>query len=171
MRIFRLQLILLSILLSGCSLFGTSSSDRDQKGFLLNNPQSSKYTRNFKVDFETMWSVVIVSLDGLPLKEIDKENGIVKTGWVEGFSQKKARGIITDRFKGDYEKERRFITVNIQSNGLVSTVTVKCRVQEKARGGSAAYRWERVASTGEREEEILAKIEKMLNERVRGYRE
>ena len=32
-----------------------------------------------------------------PLDKINKEKGIIKTGWVEGFSQRKARSIMTDR--------------------------------------------------------------------------
>jgi hypothetical protein len=46
----------------------------------------------------------------------------------------------------------------------MSSVKVSCQVQEKARGGSAAYRWERKKSTGEREEEALMRIEEILSE-------
>ena len=122
----------------------------------------SKYTKTFDVDFETVWSAVLVSLDGMPLDKIDKEKGIIKTGWVEGWSQKKARSIVTDRLLDDYWKERYRLIVKISGNILNSSITVRAQVQEKARGGSAAYRWERKKSSGEREEGILTRIEEIL---------
>ncbi len=126
--------------------------------------QSSKYTKTFNEDFEDMWSAVLMSLGDLPLDKINKEKGIIKTGWVEGFSQRKARSIVTDQFLDDYWKERYRITFRISGNNLMSSVKVSCQVQEKARGGSAAYRWERKKSTGEREEEALLRIEEILTE-------
>ncbi len=124
--------------------------------------QSSKYTKTFGVDFETMWSAVLVSLDGMPLDKIDKEKGLIKTGWVEGLSQRKARSILTDRFLEDYRKERFRLIVKISGNILNSSITVRAQVQEKARGGSTAYRWERKKSSGEKEADILTRIEEIL---------
>jgi hypothetical protein len=70
---------------------------------------------------------------------------------------------MTDRFLDDYWKERYRIAFRISGNNLISSVKVSCQVQEKARGGSAAYRWQRKKSTGEREEEALMRIEEILN--------
>jgi hypothetical protein len=47
---------------------------------------------------------------------------------------------------------------------MASSVKVKCQLQQKPRGGSAAYRWQRVKSTGEIEEEVLRRIEELLEE-------
>jgi len=105
-----------------------------------------------------------MSLGDLPLDKINKEKGTIRTGWVEGFSQRKARSIVTDQFLDDYRKERYRITIKISGNNLISSVKASCQVQEKARGGSAAYRWERKKSTGEREEEALMRIEEILSE-------
>ena len=101
-------------------------------------------------------------LGDLPLDKINKEKGTIRTGWVEGFSERKARSIVTDRLLDDYWKERYRITIKISGNNLISSVKVSCQVQEKARGGSAAYRWERKKSTGEREKETLMRIEEIL---------
>ena len=111
-----------------------------------------------------MWSAVLMSLGDLPLDKINEEKGTIRTGWVEGFSQRKARSIVTDQFLDDYWKERYRITIKISGNNLISSVKASCQVQEKARGGSAAYRWERKKSTGEREEEALMRIEEILSE-------
>ncbi len=163
MPTLKILLIILLFFLTGCTLPGTSSRHQayDDRSTGL---QSSTYIRTFNDDFEHVWATVIMSLGDLPLDKINKEKGIIKTGWVEGFSQRKARSIVTDRFLDDYWKERYRITFRISGNNLISSVKVSCQVQEKARGGSAAYRWERKKSTGEREEEALMRIEEILSE-------
>ncbi len=161
MTALKILLIVPLFFLTGCTLLGTSSSHQayDDRS---TGSQSSTYTKTFNDDFEHVWATVIMSLGDLPLDKINKEKGIIKTGWVEGFSQRKARSIMTDRFLDDYWKERYRITFRISGNNLISSVKVSCQVQEKARGGSAAYRWERKKSTGEREEEALMRIEEIL---------
>ena len=80
-----------------------------------------------------MWSAVLMSLGGLPLDKINKEKGIIKTGWVEGFSERKARSVVTNRLLDDYWKERYRITFRISGNNLISSVNVSCQVQEKSK--------------------------------------
>ena len=147
--------------LTGCTLLGTSSRHQAYDDRSADS-QSSKYIKTFNEDFEGVWSAVLMSLGDLPLDKINKEKGTIRTGWVEGFSERKARSIVTDRLLDDYWKERYRITIKISGNNLISSVKVSCQVQEKARGGSAAYRWERKKSTGEREEEALMRIEEIL---------
>ncbi|ODS34742.1 MAG: hypothetical protein SCARUB_00002 [Candidatus Scalindua rubra] len=161
MSTLKILLIIPLFFLIGCSLFGSSSRYQAQDDRSAGS-QSSRYTRTFNDGFEDVWSAVIMSLGDMPLDKIDKEKGIIRTDWVEGFSQRKARSIMTDRFLDDYWKERHRITINISGSNLISSVKVRCQIQEKARGGSAAYRWERKKSTGEREEEALMRIEEIL---------
>lgn len=163
MSTLRILLIISLFFLTGCTVPGISSRSQVQDG-LSTGSQSSKYMKTFNEGFEDVWSAVLMSLGDLPLDKINKEKGIIKTGWVEGFSQRKARSIITDRLLDDYWKERYRITLRISGNNLISSVKVSCQVQEKARGGSAAYRWERKKSTGEREEDALMRIEEILSE-------
>jgi hypothetical protein len=150
-------------LITGCSVFGRSSNYQTDYG--VTRTQPSKDTRTFNDDFEHVWATVIMALGDLPLAKIDKEKGLIKTGWAQGFSQtRKARSALTDRFLEDYWKERYRLTVTISGNIIASSVKVRCQLQQKARGGSAAYRWERVKSTGEIEEEVLRRIEELLEE-------
>ena len=93
------------VIFSGCSLLDTSSRYQAQDERSIGS-HPSKYTKAFNVDYETVWSAVLDSLDGMPLDKIDKDKGLIKTGWVEGLSQRKARSILTDRFLEDYRKER-----------------------------------------------------------------
>jgi len=164
MSTIKALLIISLFFLTGCSIFNPSSSHQayDERSI---NSHSSQYTRTFNDDFEHVWATVIMSLGELPLDKIDKEKGIIKTGWVEGFSQtRKARSMVTDRFLDDYWKERYRITVTISGNIMSSSVKASCQLQQKPRGGSAAYRWERMKSTGEIEEEVLRRIEELLGE-------
>ncbi len=156
-------LIILLFFLIGCSLFDRSSSQQTYDG-RSGSTQPSNYTRTFNSDFEHVWASVIMSLGEMPLGKIDKDKGIVRTDWIEGFSEKSSRSVLTDRFLNDYRKERYRLTFTISGNLLRSSVKVRCQVQEKARGGSAAYRWERVKSTGEREEDALIRLEEILTE-------
>ncbi|KHE90231.1 MAG: DUF3576 domain-containing protein [Candidatus Scalindua rubra] len=159
----KIFLIISLSFLTGCSLFGCSSSYRSDYG--VTHAQLPKDTRTFNDDFEHVWATVIMALGNMPLDKIDKEKGIIKTGWVQGYSQtRKARSAITDRFLEDYWKERYKLTITISGNIMASSVTVRCQLQQKPRGGSAAYRWERVKSTGEIEEEVLRRTEELLEE-------
>lgn len=144
-------------------MFGHSSNYQTDYGATRTQPP--KNTRTFNDDFEHVWATVIMALGDLPLAKIDKEKGIIKTGWAQGFSQtRKARGIVRDRFLEDYWKERYRLTITISGNIMASSVKVRSQLQQKPRGGSAAYRWERVKSTGEIEEEVLRRIEELLEE-------
>jgi len=161
MPTLKILLIIPLFFLTGCTLLGTSSRHQAYDDRSADS-QSSKYIKTFNEDFEGVWSAVLMSRGDLPLDKINKEKGTIRTGWVEGFSERKARSIVTDRLLDDYWKERYRITIKISGNNLISSVKVSCQVQEKARGGSAAYRWERKKSTGEREEEALMRIEEIL---------
>jgi len=156
-------LIISLFFLTGCSLFGRSSSYQSDYG--ATHAQLPKDTKTFNDDFEHVWATVIMSLGDLPLDKINKEKGVIKTGWAEGYSQtRKARSVVTDRFLEDYWKERYRLTITISGNIIATTVKVRSQLQQKPRGGSAAYRWERVKSTGEIEEEVLRRIEELLEE-------
>ncbi|MBC8551389.1 MAG: hypothetical protein H8D23_17230 [Candidatus Brocadiales bacterium] len=163
MPTFKTFFIISLLFLTGCSLFGHSSSYQSDYGATLT--QSPKDTKTFNDDFEHVWATVIMALGNMPLDKIDKEKGIIKTGWAQGYSQtRKARSVVTDRFMEDYWKERYRLTITISGNIIATTVKVRSQLQQKPRGGSAAYRWQRMKSTGEIEEEVLRRIEELLEE-------
>jgi hypothetical protein len=89
------------VFLTGCTLLGTSSRHQAYDDRSADS-QSSKYIKTFNEDFEGVWSAVLMSLGDLPLDKINKEKGTIRTGWVEGFSERKARSIVTDRLLDDY---------------------------------------------------------------------
>ena len=159
----KLFLIISLCFLTGCSLFGGPSGYQTNYG--ATRAQSPKGTKSFDDDFEHVWATVIMALGNIPLDKIDKEKGIIKTGWAQGYSQtRKARSVVTDRFMEDYWKERYRLTITISGNIIASTVKVRSQLQQKPRGGSAAYRWQSMKSTGEIEEEVLRRVEELLEE-------
>jgi len=159
----KLFLIISLFFVTGCSLFDRPSGYQSDYGATRTQPP--KDTKSFNDDFEHVWATVIMALGNMPLDKIDKEKGYIKTGWAEGFSQtRKARSVVTDRFMEDYWKERYRLTITISGNIIASTVKVRSQLQQKPRGGSAAYRWQRMKSTGEIEEEVLRRVEELLEE-------
>ena len=159
----KLFLIISLFLVTGCPQLGRPSGYQSDYGATRTQPP--KDTKSFNDDFEHVWATVIMALGNMPLDKIDKEKGYIKTGWAEGFSQtRKARSVVTDRFMEDYWKERYRLTITISGNIIASTVKVRSQLQQKPRGGSAAYRWQRMKSTGEIEEEVLRRVEELLEE-------
>ncbi|MCP5003109.1 MAG: hypothetical protein GY941_04030, partial [Planctomycetes bacterium] len=104
----------------------------------------------------------VIALDRMPLEKIDKEDGRIKTGWLEGWSQRNARSVLSKKLLDENWKERHSLSIRVSRDNEYCTVSVRCRAQERPRGGSAAYRWQRVHSTGEREEEFLTHVEEIL---------
>jgi hypothetical protein len=163
MSTIKILLIISLFLLAGCSLFGRPSGYQTDYG--ATHAQPPKDTKSFDDDFEHVWATVIMALGNMPLDKVDKEKGFIKTGWAEGYSQtRKARSVVTDRFMEDYWKERYRLTITISGNIIATTVKVRSQLQQKPRGGSAAYRWQRMKSTGEIEEEVLRRVEELLEE-------
>ena len=101
MPTLKILLIIPLFFLTGCTLLGTSSRHQAYDDRSADS-QSSKYIKTFNEDFEGVWSAVLMSLGDLPLDKINKEKGTIRTGWVEGFSERKARSIVTDRLLDDY---------------------------------------------------------------------
>lgn len=150
--------VALSLVLAGCFF---TSGDHVRKD-ISQSSSPSNYLKTFQVDYETLWSAALIALDGMPLDKIDKEKGLIKTGWLEGWSQRSARSALTRRFLDENWKERHCLIVKISRDNAFCTIAVSCRVQERPRGGSAAYRWQRVHSTGEKEEEFFVHVEDIL---------
>jgi len=153
--LFAVSLIIVS---SGCSFTSHDRAGRDLSG----NSRSSQNLKSFQTDFETVWSAAIIALDGMPLEKIDKEKGVIKTGWIEGWSPREARSVLTRSFLEDSWKARYCLIVTISPHDTFCSVKVISREEERPRGGSAAYRWERVQSSGEKEEEFLTHVEEIL---------
>jgi len=113
----------------------------------------------FDLDTATVWGAVIESFAGVPLDSKDKERGFVRTQWIMGWTDDKSMGLLLE---GRWQKRYRlFVRVTGEHNKTY--VSVNAQIEEKAPGGSQAYRWSRVPSDGIREREFMAKLENILN--------
>ncbi len=116
-------------------------------------------SRYFDRDKNIIWDAVIQSIEGIPIEINDKENGFLKTQWVKGWSTKRSSGLLLEgRWQ---ERYRLFVTMSDKQNKTY--VSIKTQFEEKAPGGSQAYRWNRIASDGTVEQEFLKKLENILS--------
>jgi hypothetical protein len=116
-------------------------------------------SRYFQRDADTVWNAVIHAVEGIPVETADKEKGVLRTRWVQGWSSRKTTGLLLEgRWQ---ERYRLFIEVNDKQDKTY--VSIGTLMEEKAPGGSQAYRWSRVASDGTIEQNFLRKLESIIN--------
>ncbi|MFN3532872.1 MAG: hypothetical protein ACK41Q_10235 [Candidatus Brocadia sp.] len=116
-------------------------------------------SRYFDRDKDTVWNAVIQSVEGIPIEIQDKEKGFLKTRWVKGWSTKRTSGLLLE---GRWQERYRLL-VKVAEEQNKTYVSINTQIEEKAPGGSRAYRWNRVASDGLIEQEFLEKLENILN--------
>ncbi|MCF6155760.1 MAG: outer membrane protein assembly factor BamC [Candidatus Brocadia sp.] len=116
-------------------------------------------SRYFDRDKSTVWDAVLLSSEGIPIEIKDKENGFLKTQWVKGWSTKRTSGLLLE---GRWQERYRLL-VKVTEERDKTYVSIDTQIEEKAPGGSQAYRWKRIVSDGTIEQEFLKKLENILN--------
>lgn len=134
-------------LLSGCATSGFTQ--RNMAGV----------SRYFQRDADTVWNAVIQAVEGIPVETADKEKGILRTRWIQGWSTRKTTGLLLE---GRWQ-ERYRLCIEVLDKQDKTYVSVRTLMEEKAPGGSQAYRWRRVASDGTVEQNFLGKLEGIIN--------
>lgn len=115
-------------------------------------------SRYFDKDVDTVWNAVTQSVEGISIEIKDKEQGFLKTHWVKDWSAKKTTGLfLEENWQGRY---RLLIKVTGEQNK--SYVSINTQIEEKAPGGSRAFRWNRITSDGTLEQDFLKKLENIL---------
>ena len=141
--------LLILFMLQGCAAMSAIST-----GGLV------KYDRTFPAGYDAVWSATMDALVSVSIhiKKENKETGEITTEWVEEQPIQMG-GLLF----GTYWIERyRFIISISRVSEKVIRVTVLSLVQEKTKGGTRSLRWVGKKSSGEREGELLDKIEKIL---------
>lgn len=105
-----------------------------------------------------VWDAIIQALEGIPLEVKDEERGIVRTHWVAGWSSNKTSGVFLE---GQWHERTRLI-VTLISEHEKTYASISSQREEKAPGGSQAYRWVRTTSDGIPERDFLKKLEHVL---------
>ncbi|MBI5307389.1 MAG: hypothetical protein HZB37_03395 [Planctomycetes bacterium] len=141
-----LCLAFVTVIFTGCA--GT--------GGLRNMSAVSKYFDN---DTDVVWEAVFQAAEGLPIKTKDKGRGVLETQWIKGWSKTRTTGLILE---GQWQARYRLF-VQVTGGQGKTYVSVHALCEEKAPGGSKAYRWERITSDGVAEQAFLKKLEGILN--------
>lgn len=149
---YNIIILLLSIVLVTASFAGCATRSWSHR----NMATVSEY---FDSDKNAVWDAVLLSAEGIPIEIKDKENGFLKTQWVKGWSTKKASGLVLE---GRWQERYRLL-VKVTEGQHKTYVSINTQIEEKAPGGSQAYRWNRIVSDGTIEQEFLKKLENILN--------
>ena len=102
---------------------------------------------------------MLQAAEGMPIKTKDKEKGVLETQWIKGWSKIRTSGLVLE---GRWQARYRLL-VEVSGEQGKTYVSVYSLCEEKAPGGSRAYRWERTVSDGENEQAFLMKLEGILN--------
>jgi len=142
-----LSLALFTVILTGCAT----------QGFKLRN--MAGVSRYFNADKNTVWNAIIQSAEGIPIEINDREKGVLRTHWVKGWSANKTTGLLLE---GQWQERYRLL-IKVSEEQSRTYVSISAQVETKAPGGSRAYRWTRIASNGTIEQELLGKLENILD--------
>lgn len=147
----KICLITLLSLLSGCAIY---------RGF---DPGSQINRKAFHKGFSETWDAVLKALDGMPLDEVNRYKGLIKTKWVEKKSQKKDTGLF---FVGVWRQRSRLLisVTSVSALDQETEVVILVHTEEKAPGGTQAYDWQRKGSNGVIETGLFTKIAQLLKE-------
>lgn len=138
---------LLPLIVAGCAGLGG----------LGGGPQS--YSETLQAPFDEVWKATIKMFKDrqVDLKEVDKGRGKIVTHWLYRESKKRMGTL-----QRGYWKERHRLTLRVEDRGQATEISMYAIVEEKRPGGTQAYRWERIKSTGDLEREVLEAIEEAI---------
>ena len=112
------------------------------------------YSETFQSPFDVVWDATIKMFEArqVELEKIDKGQGKIITQWLyrEGEKSMGVRRVPWE--------ERHRLTLRIKDKGRVTEVSAYAIVEEKGPGGTQAYRWTRMESTGDLERDVLDSI-------------
>lgn len=142
MCFLRLLWVVLPLIIAGCAGLGG----------LGGKPHT--YSETFQAPSDVVWDATVKMFEArqVELEDIDKSQGKIVTQWLyrEGEKSMGVRGIPWE--------ERHRLTLRIKGKGRVTEVGAYAIVEEKGPGGTQAYRWTRMESTGDLEREVLGAI-------------
>ena len=118
----------------------------------------SSVSRYFDANADTVWNAVVQAAEGTPVEVKDKEKGVLRTRWVNRWSENKSMGLLLE---GRWQ-ERYRLHVKLTDRKDKTYVSICAQIEEKAPGGSRAYRWSSATSDGTLEREFLRKLERLM---------
>ncbi len=108
---------------------------------------------------EDTWSVALSSLQEFELREIDKSNGVIETGWVNVHNPKTAAGGL---FKRSMNQERARFILNIAPEQSGSQISVKQIREFFSPQGVQSRSWRQIPGHEEQERQLATRIQNRL---------
>lgn len=122
------------------------------------DPDAGAFVGTIARPYEEVWKASVLTLDAYPLEVVDHDRGFIRTGWVQGWGEKKF-GALAGMGSGGSWKRRVRGYVWLHPAGESTAVKVYLEVEEKPPGGAMANRWSRVAAEPEQVKDVFRNIE------------
>ncbi|MBI1953531.1 MAG: hypothetical protein HYS41_05340 [Candidatus Omnitrophica bacterium] len=119
---------------------------------LASQPILSSHRLELPVKPEAAWQAIHAVLGKTPLRSVDRAQGVIQTGWVEGWGDRRF-GLMG----GSWHRRYR-LTISLKPLEGGSQVAVASQQEEKAPAGRLALRWRRVPSDGSVETDFLNRL-------------
>lgn len=142
-------ILIFTVYLIGCAVFTKTI------------PEGKETSKLFYKGYNDTWNAVISALGTTPLEIVDKHNGFIKTGWIEGRSGRETSGLFLEA----HWKERYRLLISIISMSALDArteISIVTHSEEKAPAGLQASNWKRKASDGRLEYHLLEEVERLL---------
>lgn len=137
-----------AVMLSSCAAISSLKPDPDQGAFIGAIPRS----------YADVWKAAVLSLDQFPLEVVDHDRGFIRTGWIQGWGDKKFGALASLGSGGSWQRRARGY-VWLHPAGDSTAVKVHLEVEEKPPGGAMANRWSRVGAQPEQVKDVFRDIE------------
>lgn len=98
------------------------------------------------------WEAIQAVLGTTPLRSSDRLERIIRTDWVEGWSERRF-GLLGGSWRRRYR-----LTIRLDPSTKQTQVAVAAEVEERAPAGRLALRWERIPSDGSIERDFLHRL-------------
>ncbi len=135
-------------MLSSCATVASLQSDADEGTFVGSIARC----------YEDVWKATVLALDQMPLDIVDHARGFVRTGWMNGWGEKKFGALAGLGSGGSWQRRARGY-VWLHPEGLATAVKVRLETEEKPPGGAMANRWTRVKPESEQVKDVFRNIE------------
>jgi hypothetical protein len=127
---------------------------------------SGGHEQYFVCPYDTVWSAAVESVKDHPVTVLDKDKGVIETGWVEMEGKHRPYGIFGREGFGN--KERARMTLALTKQDDVTAVSVlETRQRWHAQGGvtQQATKWWPIEPSEEAMTTVLARLNMQLKEK------
>lgn len=115
--------------------------------------------RRLDASADRTWAAAVAALEPLGVTRRDTERGALATGWIE-TEPARSQGVV---LRQGFRRRSRF-RLTVEPAGAGSRVTIRGWSEERAPGGSRAFRWERAQPSADELDALADRVEARLAE-------